>query len=267
MPLRVLLADENLAVQKLVELTLQSKGMEVTLTDNSLSALDIALKKTPDIILVDFNLEGLDIFTFVTKIRQKERLSDVPIILLINAAETFDPAQLRSVGVQAFFKKPVDSEELLEEIKKLTGDVVQGSYGVSRPSEQPDDEISQHFSEMESESAKMEAALGWTTSAAGQSAEEQTIAVASPSRSSNRSVEENPHPLGLNEAQFDEDIRKKVRESVEKVAWDVLPELLRSALSKEVMTPILEKVAWEVVAPMAEAEIKKEIVRLQAEEE
>lgn len=267
MPLRVLLADENLAVQKLVELALQSKGMEVTLADNSLSALDIALKKTPDIILVDFNLEGLDIFTFVTKIRQKERLSDVPIILLINATETFDPAQLRSVGVQAFFKKPVDSEELLEEIRKLTGDIVQRSYGISKPSEQPDARISPHFSEMESESAKMEAALGWTASAAGQSAEEQTIAAASSSKPSDRLGEAAPHPLRLDEAPFDEEIRKKMRESVEKIAWDVLPELLRSALSKEVVTPILEKVAWEVVAPMAEAEIKKEIGRLQAEEE
>ncbi|MEC4677868.1 MAG: response regulator, partial [Nitrospirota bacterium] len=96
MPLRVLLADENLAVQKLVELTLQNEGIQLTATDNSLSALDIALKKSPDIILADFNLEGLDIFSFVSKIRQNPRLSDTPIILLINAAETFDPTQLSS---------------------------------------------------------------------------------------------------------------------------------------------------------------------------
>ncbi len=270
MPLRVLLADENLAVQKLVELTLQNEGMEVTVTDNSLSALDIALKKTPDIILADFNLEGLDIFSFVSKIRQNPRLSDIPIILLINAAETFDPAQLRSVGVQAFFKKPIDSQELLEEIKKLTGDAVHEAYRSGGTSEQSDTGVSQHFLEMEQEAEKMEAALGWSASSvAGQSAEEQTVA--SPSLSA-----QNPPPLEdlarqsktgpLEDGLIDQAIRKKIQESVEKVTWDVLPELLRTALSKEAITPILEKVAWEVVTPIAESEIKKEITRLQAEE-
>jgi len=271
MPLRVLLADENLAVQKLVELTLKNEGMEITSTDNSLSALDIALKKTPDIILADFNLEGLDIFTFVSKIRQTPRLSDTPIILLINAAETFDPAQLRSVGVQAFFKKPVDSQELLEEIKKLTGDAVQASYRSGEKSDKEDSDVSQHFSKVEQEAEKMEAALGWSSPAVGQSAEEQTIASPSISTSTqvspplqNQGMSSSPTPL--DESLIDAAIRKKVQESVEKVAWDVLPELLRTALSKETMTPILEKVAWEVVAPIAETEIKKEIVRLQDEE-
>lgn len=270
MPLRVLLADENLAVQKLVELTLQDEGIEVTVTDNSLSALDIALKKTPDIILADFNLEGLDIFAFVSKIRQNARLSDIPIILLINAAETFDPAQLSSVGVQAFFKKPVDAKELLDEIKKLTGDAVQEAYRSSGSSKDSDTGVSQHFSEMEGEAEKMEAALGWSSSVAGKSAEEMTVASPSLSTEISSPLETITHqakvaPSSLDENLIDEAILKKVQESVEKVAWDVLPELLRTALSKEAMSPILEKVAWEVVVPIAETEIKKEIVRLQSE--
>ncbi len=265
MPLRVLLADENLAVQKLVELTLQNEGIEVTATDNSLSALDIALKRSPDIILADFNLEGLDIFSFVSKVRKNPRLSDIPIILLINAAETFDPAQLSSVGVQAFFKKPLDSKELLDEIKKLTGDAVQASYRSNGSPENSDTGVSQHFSPLEQEAEKMEAALGW--SSAETSTGERPLASASlstqistPLEASGNSEKQN---LPLNDSLLDEAIRKKVQESVEKVAWDVLPELLRTALSKEAMSPILEKVAWEVVTPIAESEIKKEIVRLQ----
>lgn len=256
MPLRVLLADENLAVQKLVELTLKNEGIQLTTTDNSLSALDIALKRSPDIILADFNLEGLDIFSFVSKIRQNPRLSDIPIILLINAAETFDPTQLSSVGVQAFFKKPLDSKELLDEIKKLTGDAVQASERSNSSSKNADSGVSQHFSELEQEAEKMEAALGWSSTVAGKSTEETSSAAAS-SGNSEKSK------LPLHDSLLDEAIRKKVQESVEKVAWDVLPELLRTALSKEAMSPILEKVAWEVVTPIAESEIKKEIVRLQ----
>lgn len=264
MPLRVLLADENLAVQKLVELTLQNEGIEVTIADNGLSALDIALKKPPDIILVDFNLEGLDISSFVSKVRETPRLSDIPVILLINAAETFDPTQLSSVGVQAFFKKPIDSKELLDEIKKLTGNVIQAPEQSSGSLKNSDTGVSQHFPEIGDEAEKMEAALGWSPSVAEKSAEEQTV-MASPSLSTqiDSPVGATANPASLNESLINEAIRKQVQESIEKVAWDVLPELLRTAFSKEAMNPILEKVAWEVVAPIAETEIKKEITRLQ----
>lgn len=266
MPLRVLLADENLAVQKLVELALQNEGIEVTIADNGLSALDIALKKTPDIILADFNLEGLDIFSFVSKVRETPRLSDIPIVLLINAAETFDPARLSSVGVQAFFKKPIDSKELLDEIKKLTGNVIQAAEQSSGTLKDSDTGMSQHFPEMEDEAEEMEAALGWSPPVAGKSAGEQTV-MASPSLSTqiDAPLGGTANPIPLDEGLIDEAIRKQVQESIEKVAWDVLPELLRTAFSKEAMSPILEKVAWEVVVPIAETEIKKEIIRLQGE--
>lgn len=270
MLLRVLLADQNIAVQKLVELTLQNAGIEVTSTDNSLSALDIALKKTPDLILADFNLEGFDLFTFVQKIRKTPRLADVPIILLINATETFDPEQLQSAGVQAFFKKPLDAQELLGEIKKLTGVVLQGSpqSGTSSPSEpgtlpgpgtkDPSSSLARNFSGMESEAAQMEAALGWSVE------EETVVAPSAPLKTPGQ--QQKTDTLHINETLINQAVQKQVQASIEKITADVLPGLLRSTFSKEVVTPILEKVAWEVVAPIAESEIKKEIVRLQAEE-
>ncbi len=270
MSLRVLLADQNIAVQKLVELTLQNAGIDVTSTDNNLSALDIALKKTPDLILADFNLEGFDLFTFVQKIRQTPRLSHVPIILLINATETFDPERLQSAGVQAFFKKPLDAQELLGEIKKLTGDVIQGSRhpGTSSgtepgtlpglESQDRSSNLSRNFSEVNSEATKMEAALGW-------SADEETV-VAPPIPRETLGAQQKMDPLQINESLLNQAVQQQVQASIEKITADILPELLRSTISKEVVTPILEKVAWEVVAPIAETEIKKEIVRLQAEE-
>ncbi len=265
MSLRILLADENLAVQKLVELTLQNEGMDVISTDNSLSALDIALKRTPDLILADFNLEGLDIFSFVQKIRKNTRLVDVPIILLINAAETFDPTYLRSAGVQAFFKKPIDSQELLEEIQKLTGHALQNpDKSISVPVT-PDPEMTQHFYQEDPETAKMEAALGWSTSDDSaydeQTDDAQTIVAPDFFAAGNNGT----RSQSLNKTDIDETIQKQVHAAIEKATADILHDLLQSAFSKEVITPILEKVATEVVTSIAETEVKKEISRLQSE--
>ena len=163
MPRSVLLVDDNLAVQKLVELTLRKEGFEISCVDNALSAIDLALKQPPDLILADFNLEGMNIFSFVQKIRQKERLAEIPIVLLINSTESYDPAQLQSVGIQAFIKKPIDAKELAAEAKKQTGTSETVMIDLSAVSKKGEANLSEHFSNSGSDAVKIEELLGWSS--------------------------------------------------------------------------------------------------------
>ncbi|MBI3804826.1 MAG: response regulator [Nitrospirae bacterium] len=163
MPRRVLLIDDNLAVQKLVELTLRKEGYEITSIDNGLSALDLAFKNQPDLILADYNLEGMNIFTFVQKIRQRGSLSDTPIILLINSTESYDPAQLQSAGIQAFLKKPIDSRELAKEVKRHTGTAETVMMQPASVQLREEKSLSEHFSNPGGEAVKIEELLGWSS--------------------------------------------------------------------------------------------------------
>ncbi|MDC4228046.1 MAG: response regulator [Candidatus Manganitrophus sp.] len=162
MPRRVLLIDDNLAVQKLVELTLRKEGYDVTSIDNGLSALDLTFKNQPDLILADYNLEGMNIFNFVQKIRQRGSLVQIPIVLLINSTESYDPAQLQSAGIQAFLKKPIDSRELIQEAKRQTGtaETVTADINVSGKKESS---LSEHFSNPGNDAVKIEELLGWSS--------------------------------------------------------------------------------------------------------
>lgn len=163
MPRRVLLIDDNLAVQKLVELTLRKEGYDVTSIDNGLSALDLAFKNQPDLILADFNLEGINIFTFVQKIRQRGTLVEIPIVLLINSTESYDPAQLQSAGIQAFLKKPIDSRALVQEVKRQTGaseTPLKSDLHAVQKKEEPS--LAEHFSNPGNDAVKIEELLGWS---------------------------------------------------------------------------------------------------------
>lgn len=162
MPRSVLLIDDNLAVQKLVELTLRKEGYDVTSIDNGLSALDLAFKNQPDLILADYNLEGMNLFNFVQKIRQRGSLAQIPIILLINSTESYDPAQLQSAGIQAFLKKPIDSRELIQEAKRQTGTAETITMNPDT-SEKKRSSLSEHFSNPASEAVKIEELLGWSS--------------------------------------------------------------------------------------------------------
>ena len=163
MPRRVLLIDDNLAVQKLVELTLRKEGYDVTSVDNGLSALDLAFKNQPDLILADFNLEGINIFTFVQKIRQRGRLLEIPIILLINSTESYDPAQLQSAGIQAFLKKPIDSRALVQEVKRQAGALEKLAPDPNSARRKAEPSLAEHFSNPGNDAVKIEELLGWSS--------------------------------------------------------------------------------------------------------
>ncbi len=163
MPRRVLLIDDNLAVQKLVELTLRKEGYDVTSIDNGLSALDLAFKNQPDLILADYNLEGINIYTFVQKIRQRGALVEIPIVLLINSTESYDPAQLQSAGIQAFLKKPIDSRELIQEVKRQTSDSETVVMDLNPAQKKKEPSLAEHFSNPGNEAVKIEELLGWSS--------------------------------------------------------------------------------------------------------
>lgn len=349
MPRSVLLVDDNLAVQKLVELILRKEGFEISSVDNALSAIDLALKQPPDLILADFNLEGMNVFSFVQKVRQKERLSEIPIVLLINSTESYDPAQLQSAGIQAFLKKPIDAKELAEEVKKQTGTSETVMIDLNALSKKGEAGLSDHFSNSANDAVKIEELLGWsspgsiTPELTQQIKTEQTVVASMPAvepepikapleqeeeilektqyfqvspvnqkksqeeapavksspnfqevSSVEGAVEEkaeqgpppstpfyateaesaavpehgpaSPPPISPIRAETEEAIKNHVREAIEKVAWEILPGLIESALSKEAIKSVVEEVVWEVVPPLAEIEIVKEIKRLQPEE-
>ncbi|MFY9269510.1 MAG: response regulator, partial [Candidatus Manganitrophaceae bacterium] len=159
MPQKILVIDDNTAVQKLVELALQKEGYDVTSVDNGISALDLAFKNPPDLILADYPLEGINLFTFIQKIRQKEGLTTIPIIPLINATESYDPTQLALVGIQVFLRKPIDSRELVQAVKQR---ISPGKSGKIAPEKDPERSLSDHFPAPEKEAMQIEELLGWS---------------------------------------------------------------------------------------------------------
>lgn len=116
---RLLLADNSLAVQKLVEFSLGKEGYEVTAVNDGLSALDLADRVEPDIILSDLNLKGVNVYSFCEKVRRKEKLRKTPILVLINYTDTYDEEKLRGAGVVDFIRKPLESGELVEKVKNI----------------------------------------------------------------------------------------------------------------------------------------------------
>ncbi len=147
---QLLVIDQDTVVQHAVETTLKPQGFEVTLVGDGLSALDVALATPPDVILADYRMEGMNIFRFFEKLKQKHASRAIALLLLVNPGEVYDELTLRLVGVSDFLRKPLDSHELIERVKRYA------PIPASVPSAAPS------AGNSEGDVVKIEDLLGWS---------------------------------------------------------------------------------------------------------
>jgi len=116
---RVLLADDNLTVQRMVATVLRGEGMSVTVVDSGPVALDSVRNDPPDLILTDFDLEGMNVAAFAKRVRTDAPTSrPIPIVALMSPNDSCDPDRLNAIGIQAVIKKPIDSHLLRQTVNR-----------------------------------------------------------------------------------------------------------------------------------------------------
>ncbi|HKP36013.1 MAG TPA: response regulator [Pyrinomonadaceae bacterium] len=119
---KLLLADDSIAIQKVIDLTFTDEGMEVTTVGDGQDALDKLDQITPDVVLADIFMPGVDGYELCKFIKQSERFSGVPVMLLVGTFEPFDEAEARLAGADDVVTKPFQSiRQLVSRVGSLLG--------------------------------------------------------------------------------------------------------------------------------------------------
>src|SRR5271163_1485634 len=103
---RILVADDNTNIQKMVVLAFQERGVEVIAVGNGEAAVRRLPDANPDLVLADVFMpvrNGYEVCEFVKK---DPRFSHVPVILLVGAFDPLDEKEARRVGADGVLKKP-----------------------------------------------------------------------------------------------------------------------------------------------------------------
>lgn len=114
---RILLVEDDNALRRYVEVTLQRAGYEVLAAADGLAAMKLALTSAVDIVITDAmmpNLSGHELCRFL---RNSPQLSHIPIILL-SGLERKEGTQEEGYA-DAVFSKPVSAEDLTECVAEL----------------------------------------------------------------------------------------------------------------------------------------------------
>lgn len=109
---RVLLAEDDNALRRYLEITLQRAGYQVISAVDGLEAMKLVLTTPVDIVITDAMMPNLNGHEFCRFLRNNAQLSDIPVVLL--SALERKAGSGEDVRADAFLSKPVSPEVLLD---------------------------------------------------------------------------------------------------------------------------------------------------------
>ena len=129
---RVLLVDDEPAIQRSVGALLRARGYEVDIAGGGARALELLTERPPHLLVLDLGLPDLEGTEVCRRVRER---SAVPIIVLSARGAEADKVQALDLGADDYVTKPFGAEELLARIRaalRRAGAEVPAEAGIFR---------------------------------------------------------------------------------------------------------------------------------------
>jgi two-component system, cell cycle response regulator DivK len=114
---RVLIVDDNEDNRQILIDLLSANGYEVIEALNGLDAVTIAARETPDLVLMDIQLPGIDGHEATRRIKANPALARTPVIAVTSYALAGDDRKAAEAGCDAYVTKPFSPRALLAQVR------------------------------------------------------------------------------------------------------------------------------------------------------
>jgi len=104
----VLIVDDEQVVRETMEALLAGEGLNLIFARNGPEAIEKAIENTPDVILLDVLMPGMNGFEVCRALRMNNRLADVPIIIITGLGDRESLLKGLEAGADDFIAKPYD---------------------------------------------------------------------------------------------------------------------------------------------------------------
>jgi DNA-binding response OmpR family regulator len=122
----VLVIDDEAPIRLLCRVNLEAEGMKVFEAADGPTGLEQARENTPDVVLLDVMMPGLDGWRVAEQLLQDDRTSEIPIIFLTARAEFRDRARGLDIGGVDYVTKPFNPLELAPLVLDLLDRIERG---------------------------------------------------------------------------------------------------------------------------------------------
>ena len=116
---KILVIDDDLAINELIKINLELQGYEVIQAYNGTEGFALAKQEAPALIVLDVMMPEVDGFTVAQRIRQCQEIAETPIIMLTALSQLNDKVNGFNLGVDDYLTKPFETEELIVRVRAL----------------------------------------------------------------------------------------------------------------------------------------------------
>lgn len=124
MPKTILIADDDPTIIKLLQVNLEMEGYGVITAFDGQDALDKAMERRPDLIVLDIMMPRLDGWAAREALAAEPDLAGIPVIFLSALAQQADLRRGHEAGVAEYVTKPFDPTALLD----IIAQILDGTY-------------------------------------------------------------------------------------------------------------------------------------------
>lgn len=115
----ILIVEDERDIAEMIEYNLQKEGYETVCVSSGEDAVSAAKKKSPDLVILDIMLPGIDGFETCKKLKNTEITSNIPIIMLTAKSREADKVAGLEIGADDYMTKPFSPRELTARIKAV----------------------------------------------------------------------------------------------------------------------------------------------------
>ncbi|KAB2333027.1 MULTISPECIES: response regulator [Bacillaceae] len=113
---KILIVDDQFGIRILLNEVLQKEGYETFQAANGVQALDIVAKHTPDLVLLDMKIPGMDGIEILKRMRVDNK--EIRVIIMTAYGELDMIQEAKDLGALTHFAKPFDIDDIRAAVKK-----------------------------------------------------------------------------------------------------------------------------------------------------
>jgi CheY-like chemotaxis protein len=124
---RILVADDEPHIRKLVTFTLKTKGYEVLEAADGGEALEAARTGAPDLILLDVMMPVMTGYDVLDRLKADPATADIPVIILSAKSQAAEVQEGLARGALEYISKPFTPKELAQRVADMLESIQEGS--------------------------------------------------------------------------------------------------------------------------------------------
>jgi two-component system KDP operon response regulator KdpE len=118
---KILVIEDDVDISRLLGMQLKGGGYEAAYASDAVTAMTVARKERPDLILLDLGLPGGGGLLVLERLRAIAELAATPVVVVTARTDAAAEQDARAAGAVDFLRKPVEAADLAAAIERALG--------------------------------------------------------------------------------------------------------------------------------------------------